>query len=196
MPFKIAQLPTVDKLCQQIEVASLEQVYPRQVVADLLTEHKGWEQRERKLTHLLMVYLVILLCVFPRHSLQALSAHLARVWRWVHASESEQPPTEAALCYRRQTLGLGVLRRLFRQVCRPIATPQTPGAFDLGLRLMAIDSTLEDVPDTPANAAFFGRLNDDATASPSPQARCFYLAEVGNPTLVDPLFAPCRISDH
>ena len=96
MPFKIAQLPVVDKLCQQIEVASLEQVYPRQVVADLLTEHDGWEQRERKLTHLLMVYLVILLCLFPRHSLQALYAHLARAWRWVSTNDSEAPPTEGA----------------------------------------------------------------------------------------------------
>ena len=158
MPFKIAQLPTVDKLCQQIEVASLEQVYPRQLVADLLTQHEGWEQRERKLTHLLMVYLVILLCLLPHHSLQALYGHLSRAWRWWSASASEAMPTEAALCYRRQTLGIGVLRRLFRQFCHPLATPQTPGAFALGLRLMAIDSTLEEVPDTVANAAFFGRL--------------------------------------
>ncbi len=196
MPFKIAQLPAVDKLCQQIEVASLEQVYPRQVVADLLTQHDGWEQRERKLTHLLMIYLVMLLCLCPRHSLQAIYAHLSRAWRWFSATESEAPPTEAALCYRRQTLGIGVLRRLFRQVCRPIATPQTPGAFAFGLRLMAVDSTLEDVADTPANVAFFGRLHDDASASPYPQARCLYLAEVGTHALVDALFAPCRISEH
>ena len=164
MPFKIAHLPIVDKLCQQIEVASLEQVYPRQVVADLLTEHDGWEQRERKLTHQLMVYLVILLWVFPRHSLQALYAHLARAWRWLSTNDSEAPPTE--------------------------------GAFAFGLRLMAIDSTLEEVPDTPANAAFFGRLNEKATASPYPQARCLYLAEVGTHALVDALFAPCRVSEH
>jgi hypothetical protein len=174
----------------------LEQVYPRQVVADLLTEHGGWEHRERKLTHLLMVYLVMLLCLFPRHSLHALYAHLARTWCWLSAASSEVQPTAAALCYRRQTLGIGVLRRLFRQVCRPLASEQTPGAFAFGLRLMAIDSTLEDVADTPANAAFFGRLHDDATASPYPQARCLYLAEVGTHALVDALFAPCRISEH
>jgi hypothetical protein len=196
MPFKIAQLHATDKLCQQIEVATLEQVYPRQVVADLLTKHDGWEQRERKLTHLLMVYLVILLCLFPRHSLQALYAHLARAWCWLSTAGREGAPTEAALCYRRQTLGIGVLRRLFRQVCRPLASEQTPGAFAFGFRLMAIDSTLEDVADTPANAAFFGRLHSDATASPYPQARCLYLAEVGTHALVDALFAPCRISEH
>jgi hypothetical protein len=196
MPFKIAQLPAVDKLSQHIEVATLEQVYRRQVVADLLTQHDGWEQRERKLTHLVMVYLVILLCLLPSHSLQAIYLRLSRAWRWLSGSECEPPPTEAALCYRRTTLGIGILRRLFRQVCRPIATPDTPGAFAFDLRLMAIDSTLEDVPDTPANVAFFGRMSDGETASPYPQARCLYLAEVGTHALVDALFAPCRISDH
>ena len=196
MPFKIAQLPAVDKLSQHIEVATLEQVYRRQMVADLLTEHDGWEQRERKLTHLLMVYLVILLCLLPHYSLQAIYARLSRTWRWLSTGEGQEVPTEAALCYRRKTLGIGILRRLFGQVCRPIATPKTPGAFAFDLRLMAIDSTLEDVADSPANAAFFGRLNKGATSSPYPQARCLYLAEVGTHALVDALFAPCRISDH
>lgn len=61
---------------------------------------------------------------------------------------------------------------------------------------MAIDSTLGDVADTPANAAFFGRLSSGKTASPYPQARCLYLAEVGTHAMIDALFAPCRISDH
>ena len=53
MPFRITQLPAIDKLCQQIEVVPVEQVYPRELVSDLLTETQGWERRERKLTHLL-----------------------------------------------------------------------------------------------------------------------------------------------
>jgi len=184
-------------LCQQVEVVPLEQVYPRELVSDLLTEQQAWEQRERKLTHLLMVYVVILLCLLPRHSLQALYEHVTRATRWLRASEAdEKPPTEAALCYRRGTLGLGVLRRLAQRVCRPLATTQTPGAFAFGRRLMAIDSTLEDVPDTEANAAFFGRVASGASASPFPQARCLYLAEAGTHALVNALFAPCRVSEH
>src|SRR5260370_27932683 len=105
-------------------------------------------------------------------------------------------PSAGALCYQRGTLGIGVLRRLFRQVCRPLATPETPGAFRFGLRLMAIDSTLEDVADTPANAAFFGRVASGESASPFPQARCLYLAEPGTHPIVDALLAPSRISRH
>jgi hypothetical protein len=197
MPFSIAHLPSFDKLCQQVEVVPLEQIYPREVVSELLSEQQAWEQRERKLTHLLMVYVVILLCLLPRHSLQALYEHVTRAYRWLRASGAhEKPPTEAALCYRRGTLGLGVLRRLAQRVCRPLATAETPGAFAFGRRLMAIDSTLEDVPDTQANAAFFGRVASGASASPFPQARCLYLAEAGTHALVNALCAPCRVSEH
>lgn len=196
MPFRITQLPAIDKLCQQIEVVPLEQVYPRELVSDLLTEAQGWERRERKLTHLLMVYVVILLCLLPRHSLQAVYGHLTRATRWLRVTGAdEEPPTEAVLCYRRRTLGIGVLRQLAQRVCRPLASAQTPGAFACG-RLMAIDSTLEDVPDTPATAAFFGRVASGPSASPFPQARCLYLAEAGTHALVHALFAPCRVSEH
>jgi hypothetical protein len=49
------------------------------------------------------------------------------------------------------------MARLFRHICRPIATPETKGAFCFGLRTMAFDGTTETLPDTPANVAVFGR---------------------------------------
>ena len=39
------------------------------------------------------------------------------------------------------------MSRLFALVARPLATPDTPGAFLHGLRLMAVDGTVFDVPD-------------------------------------------------
>jgi hypothetical protein len=40
-------------------------------------------------------------------------------------------------------------------VCRPLARAQRPGTFLFGLRLMALDGTVEDVPETSANARAF-----------------------------------------
>src|SRR5207248_5632645 len=60
---------------------------------------------------------------------------------------------------------------LYERLARPIATPQTPGAFRFGLRLMAIDGTVEDVPDTPANAAAFGRQHGSRGDSAFPQVQ-------------------------
>ena len=48
------------------------------------------------------------------------------------------------------------MSQLFERVARPQATNQTPGAFLGGLRVMAVDGTVLDVPDSKANARVFG----------------------------------------
>ena len=48
------------------------------------------------------------------------------------------------------------MSRLFERVVRPLATEETPGAFLGGLRVMAVDGTVLDVPDSKANARVFG----------------------------------------
>ena len=97
---------------------------------------------------------------------------------------------------RRQSLGIVVMRQLFRRCCQPLASSATTGAFAFGLRLMAIDGTLDEVPDTPANALHFGRLTSGKSQSPFPLVRCLYLAEVGTHAIVDALFARCRASEQ
>lgn len=66
-----------------------------------------------------------------------------------------------------------------------MATPETPGAFLFGLRLMAVDGTVEDVPDTPANAAAFGRQKGSRGDSAFPQLRNAYLVESGTHAICD-----------
>lgn len=48
------------------------------------------------------------------------------------------------------------MSQLFHQVVRPLATALTPGAFLRGLRIVVVDGTVLDVPDTEANARVFG----------------------------------------
>ena len=48
------------------------------------------------------------------------------------------------------------MSQLFQRVVRPLAMQQTPGAFLGGLRVMAVDGTVFDVPDSQANARVFG----------------------------------------
>src|SRR5207237_8073114 len=70
-------------------------------------------------------------------------------------SEQEEVPTASALCQRRQQLGVTPLRTLFARIARPLALPQTRSAFRFGLRLLAVDGTLENLPDTDANRTVF-----------------------------------------
>ena len=92
----------------------------------------------------------------------------------------EATPHRSSLCLARQRLGLAPVRRLFQQTVRPLATAATPGAFYHGWRLMALDGTVESVPDSPANAAAFGYPEGGARGRGArPQIRKLSLVEAG-----------------
>jgi len=196
MPFRLQQLPTESKFGQHVQLPVLERYYPRELVSDLLSACHAWEERERKLSQLLIVYYVIALALFRQYNVTEVFAHLCRGVRWLWPDPSMRLPTGGALTARRQSLGSVVLRHLFRRCCQPLATASTPGAFAFGLRLMAVDSTLDEVPDTPANALHFGRLSSGKSQSPFPQVRCLYLAEVGTHAIIDAVLARCKASEQ
>src|SRR6266700_8405075 len=196
MSFRIQPLADDSKFSQALRFEVLEQVCPRELVSDLLSRCHAWGKRERSLNQLLLVYYVIALSLFRRLNLGAVFGHLVRGLRWLWANSCLRLPTAAALVYRRQQLGCPIMRHLFQRVCRPMATEQTKGAFRFGLRLMAIDSTLDEVADTSANTQYFGRLSSGKNQSPFPQVRCLYLAEVGTHAIVDAVFAPCRVAEQ
>ena len=196
MSFKLQQLAPESKLCWHLRVQILERCYPRDLVGDLLTKCHAWEQRERKLSQLVIVYYVIALSLFRQFNVTEVFAYLSRGLRWIWPDPCLSLPTGGALTARRESLGITVMRRLFRQCCRPLARAETKGAFAFGLRLMAIDSTLDEVPDTPANALHFGRLSSGKSQSPFPQVRCLYLAEVGTHAIVDAVLARGIASEH
>src|SRR5260221_4413555 len=143
MSFKLQQIPLEGKFCQHLRLQMLEACYPRELVSELLSACHAWEQRERKLTQLLIVYYVIALSLFRQFNVTEVFAHLSRGLRWVWPDPGISLPTGGALTARRQSLGVVVMRLLFRRCCRPLATQATTGAFALGLRLMAIDGTLD-----------------------------------------------------
>jgi len=128
-------------------------------VSDLLTTCHAWGERKRRLNQLLLVYYVISFSLFHRLNLAAVLAHLVRGLRWLWSNSSLRLPTSAALVYRRRQLGTPVMRHLFQSVCQPMAKEQTRGTFRFGLRLMAIDGTLDEVAETQANALYFGPLS-------------------------------------
>ena len=196
MPFTLPQLPDESKFCQHVHLPLLERYYPRELVSDLLSACHAWEQRERKLSQLLTVYYVIALSWFRHYNVTEVFAHLCAGLRWLWPDPSLRLPTGGALTARRQSLGIVVLRQLFRRCCQPVATQATRGAFAFGLRLMAVDSTLDEVPDTPTNALHFGRMTAGKSRSPFPQVRCLYLAEVGTHAIVDAVLARCKASEH
>jgi hypothetical protein len=196
MGFKIREIDAACKFSQTLMVEALDRAIPQSAIGHALAQHGLAPQRDRKLTLALTVWLVVGLHLYPTVSIAGVLRKLARGLRFIWADPALSLPGESALAYRRAQLGARPMVTLFKHVCQPIATPQTRGAFLFGLRLMALDGTTEDVPDTPANAARFGRHSSGRGASAFPQLQGVYLAECGTHVVVDAGFWSCHTSER
>lgn len=195
MPFSVRQIALDDKLCHHVNLNVLQEVYPLETVEQVLSDCHAWEKRERALSMVAIVYLVIALTLFPRLTVAGVLRRLASGARLLWPDPSEAVATQGALSQRRQQLGVTVLRHLFRRCCHPMATPTTKGAFYRGRRVVAIDGTCEDVADDPHNANYFGRINSGPPQSPFPQLRALYLLECATHAIFDAVAAPCRVAE-
>jgi len=190
MPFRVRTISSDRKFCDVISLDLLARVIPPQLVDRVLTDHGAHQQRTRKLTQRAVVYLLIAVTL---HGHLAIEQVIKRLWRSCALIWPSQPPTapgRSAFSSRRDQLGVRPLAALFRLVCRPLATPTTKGAFRFGLRLVAIDGTKEEVPNSVANERAFGRNASTRGPGAFCQILCVYLAEVGTHAIFDAVFWP------
>lgn len=96
--------------------------------------------------------------LWSRDSIVDVIKNLADGWsnQWIRLGQCWRTPSKSSISEARQRVGPQVMSQLFALVARPLATPDTPGAFLKGLRLMVVDGTVFDVPDTEANAGVLG----------------------------------------
>ena len=196
MGFTIREIDAECKFSRTLAVEALDRAIPQRAIQQALAHHGVVADRERKLTLVLTVWLVIALQLYPTVAIAGVLRKLARGLRFIWPDPTLPLPGDSARAYRRAQVGARPIVTLFKQVCQPIATPQTHGAFLFGLRLMALDGTTEDVPDTPANAALFGRHTSARGASAFPQLQGVYLVECGTHCVVDAGFWPCHTSER
>lgn len=196
MGYSLRQMSEESKWFQHVQVNVLDQVLPSEVLCAVLSEQQAWEQRERKLNMLLMLWFVIAMDLYPSLSQQEVLERISQGVRYVWPEEEQvQVASKGAISQRRQQLGVKPLVEVFHRCCRPLASGQSRGAWYAGLRVMAWDSTLEEVPDTPANAKAFGYLHNQKGRSPFPQVRGVYLMECGTHAIIDAGFWPCHVGD-
>lgn len=196
MGYSLRDVAAARKFSSALTVEALHRAIPPAAVRAVLDAAHAHEQRERKLTMTAVVWVVIAMHLYSHLALDAVLGKLAKGLRYIWPDPAIALPTASALSYRRAQLGARPLAALFKQVCRPLATPATPGAFLFGLRLMALDGTTEDVPDTAANAAYWGRHTATRGDSAFPQVQAVYLVECGTHAIVDAGFWPYHTSER
>lgn len=195
MKYRLREIDAENKFCQELHVAAIHRVLPVQEIKAALAAENVQASRVRKLNLWVTVLVIVCMNIYPFLSIGHVMQKMARGLRFIWPDPEYAVVKDSALSYRRYQMSPRVMVRLFRQICRPIATPATKGAFLFGYRLMAIDGTEETIPDTPANEAVFGRHH---TRSPAafPQVQAVYLAECGTHAIVDAGFWPIHTSER
>ena len=190
MSYRIRQIEPGDQFCEQVTVDVITQVIPVETMREVVESCGAGEQRVRKLPALFTLLLCIVMNLLTEVGLGYVIVRMVQGTRLLAGVEVSELAQKGSISKARYRLGAKPLQQLFRRVTRPIATPETPGAFAFGLRLVAIDGTLEDVADNPANAAWFGRPTTAHGDGPFPQVRCVYLCECGTHVIFDATFWP------
>ena len=184
------------KFTDAIVLEALERVVPTALIQAAAAEADVPTVRRRKLPADVTLLLCLAMSLWTRQALDVVLHKMVHGLRLFWPDPDIALATKGTISQAHSRLGARPVVALFQQVCRPLATERTPGAFRFGLRLMAIDGTTEDVPDSPANARAFGRHHSDRGASAFPQVQGVYLSECGTHAVVDAGFWPCHTSER
>ena len=154
-------------------LAGLEHIISSETVRQALLNCGRVNGRACTLTHEVMLWVVLAMGVLTDLPIRQVFKHARRL------RVGEDTPARSSLCEARHRLGVEPVRQVFRRVVRPLATPETPGAFYRGFRLVGCDGTVMDAPDSEANAAAFHRATGSRGEGAFPQVRKVSLVEIG-----------------
>lgn len=131
---------------------ALETAIPSAAIEQAIGKAKAGEDRKRALPSHLVVCLIVAMSLWSRASMRTVLKNLVDGLSeaWVKVGKYWRVPCKSSITEARQRVGSQVMTRLFHQVVRPLATVETPGAFLGGLRVMAVDGTVND------SARYFG----------------------------------------
>jgi hypothetical protein len=190
--------PAGERLPDRIAIGLLTATFPPELVDRVVAETGRVQRRSRLLPARVVVYYVLAMCLFFGQGYEEVARLLtdglayARRWRgnW-------RVPTTAAITRARARLGPEPLRALFAEVCQPMATEASSGSFYRAWRLVAVDGTTFDLPDTAANAGFFGRPGSPRGAGKGafPQVRVAGLGECGTHAIFAAALGPLAVHE-
>jgi Insertion element 4 transposase N-terminal len=186
--YRLREMDMDDKVCEQVSMTMLSEVYPPEAIERCVQQSEPWCSKVRRVrlsTALTLVLLVIGMGLWNRRTQCQVWQSLVGKLSVEHPAEPKSTISDAGLSGRRKALGSQCLETLMQQRCQVIAQPSSmPGAFFGRYRLMAIDGTVFNTADTKANAQAFGRSSNQYGPGAYPQVRCVLLAECGAHTVV------------
>jgi hypothetical protein len=154
-------------------LTGLEQVISRETMRQALLDADRVNGRSCPLTHEVMLWVVLAMGVLTELPIRQVFKYARRL------RVKEKSPARSSLCEGRKRLGVEPVRLVVQNVVRPLAKPDTPGAFYRQFRLIGCDGTVGDAPDSPANTTAFHRATGSRGDGAFPQVRKVSLVELG-----------------
>ena len=181
-----------------VSVGLLMRVFPAEVVDAVIAECGRTERRRRSLPARSMAYFAMGMALHSEGSYEDVLALISDGIAWAHRQEGAgRLANKAAISHARDRLGPEPMALLFERVARPLAAEETPGCWLAGRRLVAVDGTCLDLPDTPTNDSHFGRPGVmKGERSAFPQARVVALAECGTHAMFEAVIGPYTTSEN
>jgi hypothetical protein len=163
----------------------------RDIVDDVIRECGKRDKRQRLLPAHVVMYYVLALNLFFGEAYEEVMRQLVNGLRFLGNWRANWTvPSTSAISQARTRLGEAPMKLLFERIAVPMARAGTRGAWLRGLRVMAIDGLVLDVPATPDNDKEFGRSGNATAPSPFPQVRLVAVGECGTHGIVDAAFGP------
>jgi hypothetical protein len=185
------------RLTDHIAIGVLSGLIHRDIVDDVINECRKREKRSRLLPAHVVVYYVLALNLFFGEAYEEVMRQLVNGLRFLgNWRDDWKVPSTSAISQARTRLGEAPLKLLFERIAVPMARAGTRGAWCRGLRVMALDGLVLDVPDTPANDEEFGRGGNDQARGPFPQVRLVAVVECGTHAVVDAALGPVATGEQ
>jgi len=193
-PAKVAREFSVPDL---IGFGFLAAFFPVALVDRVLLEVGRLERRVRLLPSRVVVYYVLAMALYAGEGYRELFRLLVEGLRSVDPALPVVVPAKSAFSKARARVGSEPLKRLFEAVAAPLAVAGAPGAFYRDWRLMSVDGSTLEVPDTPENMLAFGRPGvSRGERSAFPRLKWLALAELGSRAIVGLEVGAYRESEH
>ena len=185
------------RLSDLVSVGVLTRVFPPDVVDEVIEASGRTEQRNRSLPARVMAYFAVGMALYSDGAYEDVLGQLTDGLSWASGWQQHYDlPSKSAIFQARARLGAAPVKALFDRVAVPLAGPGTPGSWLAGRRLLAIDGTCLDVPDSVGNEAFFGRPGvSKGEKAAFPQARLVAVAECGTHAIIDAELGACTTSE-
>ena len=205
-------------LPDRISIGVLTRVFTPELVDAAVDAAGVREQRRRLLPARLVMYFVLALWLFrgrncgygqvmtkladglyhQRRAADLLDGQHLDPDGWVDAGQGRRwrPPNISSLSRGRGKLGPAAVRFLFEEVAGPVGDEQDPGVSCCGLRVVSMDGSTSDVPDSEPNDEHFGRPSNQSRDGAFAQVRWLAAAESGTGSLLGASIGPYRDSEQ